>query len=270
MLSSFSLISLIGVMLGVLVLVVVMAVYSGLERNVKNRILGFTPHVLLTDATAGHGQMADWTEAAAMAKKLPHVEAATAFVSDNVILDVASNQRPVLFRGIDTSDPAQIEGISKMLDMSKYPTSSADLGIDDRAVISSTLAEQFALGVGDKLRLYSTRNFEEVMDAYKATENPPVREAFSEVWKKSTDVLRNSWKSDGEKFTLSAESSREAYNALFSIFEKEVRAPEKDLLNIILVAMDGATASNPPPRSRLKKPSPISMPPMSRRWMLRR
>ncbi len=240
MLSSFSLISLIGVMLGVLVLVVVMAVYSGLERNVKNRILGFTPHVLLNDVTAGNGRMSDWTEAAAMAKKLPHVEAATAFVSDNVILDVASNQRPVLFRGIDTSDPAQIEGIAKMLDQSKYPTSSADLGIDDRAVISSTLAEQFALGVGDTLRLYSTRNFEEVMRAYKATENPPVREAFAEVWKKSTEILRSAWKADGEKFTLSAESSREAYNALFSIFEKEVRAPEKDLLNIILVAMDGA------------------------------
>ena len=47
MLSSFTLISLVGVMLGVLVLVVVMAVYAGLERNVKGRILGFTPHILL-------------------------------------------------------------------------------------------------------------------------------------------------------------------------------------------------------------------------------
>ena len=48
MLSSFSLISLIGVMLGVLVLVAVMAVYAGLERQVKDRILGFTPHILLS------------------------------------------------------------------------------------------------------------------------------------------------------------------------------------------------------------------------------
>lgn len=47
MLSSFTLISLVGVMLGVLVLVVVMAVYAGLERDVKSRLLGFTPHILL-------------------------------------------------------------------------------------------------------------------------------------------------------------------------------------------------------------------------------
>jgi lipoprotein-releasing system permease protein len=240
MLSSFSLISLIGVMLGVLVLVVVMAVYSGLERNVKNRILGFTPHVLLSDASASNGRMTDWQEAAAMAKKLPHVEAATAFVSDNVIVDVASSQKPVLFRGVDTSDPAQIAGIAKMLDQGKYPDSSADLGIDDRAVISSTLAEQLGLNVGDSIKLYSTRNFEEVMRAYKATEKPPVREAFAEIWKKSAEILHSAWKPDGEKFTLPTGSGREAYDALFSIFEKDIRVPEKELLSVILVAMDEA------------------------------
>jgi lipoprotein-releasing system permease protein len=46
-LSSFTLISLIGVLLGVLVLVVVMAVFAGLERDVKGRLLGFTPHILV-------------------------------------------------------------------------------------------------------------------------------------------------------------------------------------------------------------------------------
>ena len=84
MLSSFSLISLLGVMLGVLVLVVVMAVYAGLERNVKNRLLGFTPHVLLNQhqANSSDARMTDWTRAAAIAKSLPHVETATAYVSD--------------------------------------------------------------------------------------------------------------------------------------------------------------------------------------------
>ena len=91
MLSSFTLISLIGVMLGVLVLVVVMAVYAGLERQVKGRILGFTPHILMSHRPSGFGEtppMDGWREAAANALKLPRVQAATAFVSDNVIIDV--------------------------------------------------------------------------------------------------------------------------------------------------------------------------------------
>ncbi len=242
MLSSFSLISLVGVMLGVLVLVVVMAVYSGLERNVKDRLLGFTPHVLLTQngSEFPDGRMTDWASAAAKAKTLPHVEAATAYVADNVIVDVESWQRPVLFRGIDATDPTQVAGITQMLDLVKYPTSTADLGIDDRVVISSILAEQLRIGVGGKLRLYSTRNFEEVMRAYKATENPPVRTAFAETWKKSTATLAAAWTADGEKFKLPFEAYRDVYSALDSIFAEDIREPEKELLKTILLAMDSS------------------------------
>jgi lipoprotein-releasing system permease protein len=242
MLSSFSLISLVGVMLGVLVLVVVMAVYSGLERNVKNRLLGFTPHVLLSQRqlNSPDGRMTDWADAAAKARTLPHVEAATAYVSDNVIVDVQSWQRPVLFRGIDTSDPAQVEGIAKMLDLEKYPSSSADLGIDDRVVISSILAEQLQIGPGDKLRLYSTRNFEEVMRAYKATENPPLRTAFAEAWKNASTTLTHAWQANGDKPQLSFETYREVYAALDTILAEAIREPEKELLSSILVAMDAS------------------------------
>lgn len=242
MLSSFSLISLLGVMLGVLVLVVVMAVYSGLERNVKSRLLGFTPHVLLNqqDPAAIDGRMTNWADAAAKARTLPHVEAATAYVSDNVIVDVQSWQRPVMFRGIDTSDPGQVAGITQMLDLEKFPNSTADLGIDDRAVISSILAEQLQIGVGDKIRLLSTRNIEGVMRAYKTTENPPVREAFAEVWNKSTGTLRTAWQTAGEKPILPLEAYRETYAPLLELLDEDIRAPEKELIEKILLTMDTA------------------------------
>jgi lipoprotein-releasing system permease protein len=241
MLSSFSLISLVGVMLGVLVLVVVMAVYSGLERNVKERLLGFTPHVLINGlATAPGLPMTDWMEIAAKAKTWPHVQAATAYVSDNVIVDVASWQRPVLFRGIDASDPAQVEGIAKMLDLKEHPGSTADLGIDDRVVISSILAEQLQIGVGDRLRLYSTRNFEEVMRAYKVTENPPLREAFAAEWQAASTAFPRGWKSDGENFTLPLEVYRSSYATLDALRGEGIRELERELLASILVAMDSS------------------------------
>ena len=241
MLSSFSLISLVGVMLGVLVLVVVMAVYSGLERNVKERLLGFTPHVLMNELTGAPGaQMTDWMEIATKARMIPHVQAATAYVSDNVIVDVASWQRPVLFRGIDTSDPAQVEGIARMLDLKEYPTSTADLGIDDRVVVSSILAEQLQIGVGNTLRLYSTRNFEEVMRAYKATEHPPVREVFAAEWRATTAAFSEGWKPEGGGFTLTLEVYRTNYATLESILGQGIRAPEQEMITRILVAMDAS------------------------------
>ncbi len=239
MLSSFTLISLIGVMLGVLVLVVVMAVYAGLERNVKERLLGFTPHVLLEQIPSfGDLQTSDWKQAAEKAKKLTHVESATAFVTDNVIVDYESWQRPVFFRGVDTSDPAQVAGIQQMLDLKNHPESTADLGIDDRIVISSILAEQLHVGVGGKLRLYSTRNFKEVMQAYKVTEKPPLREAFAAPWKQATEALAALWKPSGENFTVNIESFAEIYNTLDVLRTEEIRQPEIDLLTTLLLAME--------------------------------
>ncbi|MCX6878755.1 MAG: ABC transporter permease [Verrucomicrobia bacterium] len=243
MLSSFTLISLVGVMLGVLVLVVVMAVYAGLERDVKGRLLGFTPHILLRYQPGGfvENSMADWRGAAARAKTLPHVLTATAFVADNVIVDVGSWQRPVLFRGIDTADPAQVAGIANMLDLANHPASSADLGIDDRVIISSLLAEQFRLEVGDKLRLYSTRNFEEVMRAYKVTEKPPVREAYAEVWNQATATLAAAWHEDNGKFSIPLKVLQAGiYDPLDRIRNDNIRRPEQELLEGILIAMETA------------------------------
>jgi len=242
MLSSFTLISLVGVMLGVLVLVVVMAVYAGLERDVKSRLLGFTPHILLRHSPGGFGALPlhDWEDAAERAAGLPRVETATAYVSDNVIIDVESWQRPVMFRGIDTNDPAQVEGIRQMLDMEIHPESSADLGIDDRAVISSILAEQLYLHVGDTVRLYSTRNFEEVMRAYKLTENPPLREVFADDWISATATLAAAWQTVDSRRAVPVGTLAGVYGKFDAMRETDMRVHERELLEDLLIAIENS------------------------------
>jgi len=242
-LSSFTLISLIGVMLGVLVLVVVMAVYAGLERDVKGRLLGFTPHILVKSPLLNvpeDGENLDappWQDLAKEAAKIKGVAAATAFVADNVILDVGSWQRPVAFRGIDTSDSAQVKGVEDMLDLEKFPGSSADLGLDDRAVISSIVAEQFKLRIGDKMRLYSTRNFESVMEAYKATEKPVMREAYPAEWALAKKTFGRQWEKEGEFFTVPSDELIDVYNGLEFVYNEGIRTPEKELTEDLLRAM---------------------------------
>jgi lipoprotein-releasing system permease protein len=232
MISWFSMISLVGVMLGVLVLVVVMAVYAGLEREVKGRLLGFTPHILLK-SDVGPPAPRDWRADAEFARSLPHVEGATPYIDDNVIIDFQAWQRPVLFRAIDGEDPGQVAAITEMLDREGHPESRADLGLEDAIVISSQIANQFHLGVGDTVRLYSTRNFEEVMAAYRATENPPIREAFAEDWQAAQDALRTSWKEEeAGTFTIPTE---EGYNVIIdhinTIRDATIRQPERALLD---------------------------------------
>jgi lipoprotein-releasing system permease protein len=246
-LSSFTLISLIGVMLGVLVLVVVMAVYAGLEREVKGRLLGFTPHILLRHHGAAFAEGAlpaprDWRADAEMARSLPNVVGAGPFISDNVIIDYERWQRPVQFRAIDGEDPAEVAGIAAMLDLENHPGSRADLGLEDAVVISSQIAEQFRISVGDRLRLYSTRNFEEVMEVYRTTDLPPAREAFADSWRAVVDTLEAAWREEdgGESFTMSSVDFNAVDDHLAAILAEPIRTPERELLGELLGRLDAS------------------------------
>jgi lipoprotein-releasing system permease protein len=253
MLSSFTLISLTGVMLGVLVLVVVMSVYAGLERDFKSRLLGFTPHVLLHyyPSEAGGSPVEDWRTAAESAAKLPGVLAATAYISDNVIIDVGTYQRPIMIRGVETTDPEQVKGIASLLDLKSHPESSADLGIDDRVIISSIVAEQFGIGVGDTIRLYSTRNFDRVLLAAKESELAPMREIVPDQWTIVTDALAEPWTPGAEEGSATIEEQKiySAYAALNAILETSepdfnnqprLRSEEHDLLIEIIISLENA------------------------------
>jgi lipoprotein-releasing system permease protein len=236
-------ISLTGVMLGVLVLIVVMAVYAGLERDVKSRLLGFTPHVLLQQRTElGLAPVVEWREAAARAAAIPGVEGAYAYVHDNVVLDINTYQRPISFRGVDTSDPEQVAGLERMLDLETHPDSSADLGIDDRVVVSSIVAEQYGIGVGQRVQLISTRNFERVAQAYRVTDNPPLRELFEDEWKAATDSLAQAWSEEGDEWTVPVPVLEESYDALMAIYaqEQEIRSIEFEMLANVIEVMQQA------------------------------
>ena len=202
LLSSFTIISLIGVLLGVLVLVVVMAVYAGMERQVKDRLLGFTPHILLRHEPAGDEPL-DWRKTADSLKGHFGIESATASISDNVILDVGTMQKPVFFQGVDTEDPAQVQGVEEILDRENFPESSAEMKLEDRVVISSTIASQYKLQIGDTVRLISTRNFEKVFDAYKSIEKAPVRESYAPQLKQVRELLDKGWKNEVGSWAVS-------------------------------------------------------------------
>lgn len=55
--SAITLISLVGVMLGVAVLIVVLSIHAGFEREVKKLLLGFAPHVEVQEMS---GFVEDW------------------------------------------------------------------------------------------------------------------------------------------------------------------------------------------------------------------
>ena len=232
MLSAVTLISVTGVLLGVLVLVVVMAVYAGLERTVKDRLLGFTPHVKLEYVLADgwKDSITDWRETAGEIKKVPGVQSATAFVQEYVLMiDDIGRKRPIFFRGVDTQDPAQVEGLQKLLD-DDYPGSSADMGLDNRVVLSSIVAKQFGLKVGDKVKFLSAQNLKEVERINEITSRPPAREEFKAQLDQARKLLTTSFTEHNGKLLLKNDDYNVLVEPIEQIFMAEIRDAEKEVL----------------------------------------
>ncbi len=120
--SIITLISLLGVAFGVMVLIVVLSVHNGFERNLKDTLLGHSPHI---SVYSSYGTIPNWEEMETSLAKEPGVESAYALVEGFVLLDTNKWQRPAIFRAFNTNNQGQIDALKEMLDPD-YPGSSVD------------------------------------------------------------------------------------------------------------------------------------------------
>jgi lipoprotein-releasing system permease protein len=95
--SFISLISVAGIALGMTVLITVLSVMNGFQREIRTRILGVASHVQLTGAA---GTLSDWQRVAADASRHEPVVAAAPFVSAQGLLTHGQAVRGAFVRGV--------------------------------------------------------------------------------------------------------------------------------------------------------------------------
>src|SRR5512139_2138802 len=95
-------ISMLGVTLGVMTLNVVLSVMTGFEEDLRDRILGFNPHAVVSDVSAA---LADVDALTARVRAVPGVVAAAPFVSGQVMLAVPQGVTGAVVRGVGPDSP---------------------------------------------------------------------------------------------------------------------------------------------------------------------
>jgi lipoprotein-releasing system permease protein len=134
-----------GVAVGVMVLVVVIAVMTGFQSELKRRILGIEAHMLVMRYSGwiqNHRQMTDKIEA------LAGVQAATPFVYAQGMLRSAKGVSGLVLRGIDpqhTAVQVQVKGGKTLAQTLAADSQRADTGV----VLGAVVAEKLKLQVGD-------------------------------------------------------------------------------------------------------------------------
>ena len=108
--SLISLISVGGVAVGVMVLIVVLAVMSGFETSLKEKILGINSHIWILPQTPG--QLTGYHDIVARVAAVPHVTFAAPFTTNEVMLVVDGRVAGTIVRGIDPSQADQMADLT--------------------------------------------------------------------------------------------------------------------------------------------------------------
>lgn len=149
--SVITVISTIGVTLGVAVLIIVMSVMSGFDQDLHDKILGFNPHIKVYSRL---GEMRDYEKTAEKIRNVEHVRAVAPFTLGQVWMETqpsngASQGMAPYLRGIDADLEKQVSVLPSSMIEGQFDVSGRGL------LIGTVMARNFHLRVGDVVALYS-------------------------------------------------------------------------------------------------------------------
>lgn len=111
--SLISFISIGGVAVGVMVLIVVLAVMSGFEESLKDKILGINSHIWILPQTAQY--IENYRGKVERIRALPHVTLAAPFTTHEVMLMADGRVAGAFLRGVDPAQPELMEGLKQYI-----------------------------------------------------------------------------------------------------------------------------------------------------------
>jgi len=152
--SLISVLATLGVAVGVMVLVVVIAVMTGFQSELKKRILGIEAHMLVMRYS---GWIENYREVMDKIETVEGVKAATPFVYGQGMLRTAGGGSGLGLRGMDpahTTVQVRTQGKKTLPQLLAAEGDSAETGI----VLGSVLAEKLKLSIGDGAMLLVVGN----------------------------------------------------------------------------------------------------------------
>lgn len=138
-----SLISMLGVGLGVTALITVLAVMNGFENELRDRILGATAHI---SVGARQGQMQQWQTLRKQVLEVPRVAAAAPYVTGEAMFRRGESISGGMVRGVL---PQQEVRVSELREEVRYGTTDALQDGQYRILLGRVLAQNLGVTVGD-------------------------------------------------------------------------------------------------------------------------
>ena len=162
-------------MLGVTVLILVISVMTGFDRELRQKVIDFDAHILVGTEDV----LRDWRGLKTKIDNTPGVVATAPYIQGPVIVEFQNRRVAPLIRGVDPVEEEKVIPLRKFI---KY----GNLNLEgDSTVLGIELARKLQANVGDKITVYSPGNLGQILDGIKKLEN-----AKGDEEKKAIDQLR--------------------------------------------------------------------------------
>lgn len=142
-----SLISILGMLLGVAVLILVLSVMNGFDKELRQRILGMVPHLSIKN----YQDFTHWQEVAAQLEEHPQVLGAAPYINGQGMLIHAGYNRGALVSGILPSEEGKVSIIENHLE-NDLQLASLEAG-SYQIILGELLARFLRVEVGDSVTL---------------------------------------------------------------------------------------------------------------------
>ncbi len=159
--SIITLISIIGVALGVAVLIIVISVMSGFDRDLRTKILGFNAHLRIV----ARGQtMENYDAVMDLVSSNKNVVGVAPYVFGPVLMETepVNSQQPYFavpnVRGADPARENLVSVLPQSLIAGKFDLSRRGL------VVGNELAQSLNLAVGDRVSIYSPNDLKKIKE----------------------------------------------------------------------------------------------------------
>ncbi len=145
--SLISMISILGIAIAVAVLIVVLSVVNGFERELKERLLAMTAHASIEGAA---GELTDWQSLVDMAPANARVTAAAPYLDGQALMVFGEALSGVELRGVDPAAEASVSGVDEVF------TEGALADLEPgrfRIALGVELARELGVDIGDKVTI---------------------------------------------------------------------------------------------------------------------
>ena len=117
--SLISAISMLGIAIAVSVLIIVLSVVNGFERELKDRLLAMSSHAAIEGI---EGQLENWDELTAFAERDPRVIAAAPYINGQALMVFGEQLSGTELRGIDPQQEIDVSGIGDLMTAGEVAT----------------------------------------------------------------------------------------------------------------------------------------------------